>query len=105
MALEMPRSSKDGKPAFHQLGKVEKQSEIYGICIPALRDSAPKYAKRVIHYIYAWLVVMDAEYYADRVLSPEAILDAYQYTYDMDTHKVVAKDIEVQMVAIQDGLE
>eukprot|EP00957_Ditylum_brightwellii_P157401 11979962-Ditylum_brightwellii.AAC.1 len=46
MASEMPRSSKYGKPAFHQLGKVEKQSEIYGICIQALRDNAPKYAKR-----------------------------------------------------------
>eukprot|EP00957_Ditylum_brightwellii_P039252 2969480-Ditylum_brightwellii.AAC.1 len=86
----MPRSSKDGKPAFHQLGKVEKQSVIHGICIPALRDNAPKYTKRVIHYVYARLVVMGTESYADRVLSPEAILEAYQYTYNMDTHKVVA---------------
>eukprot|EP00957_Ditylum_brightwellii_P117296 8946160-Ditylum_brightwellii.AAC.1 len=48
---------------------------------------------------------MGAESYADRVLSQEAILEAYQYTYEIDTHKVVAKDIEVQMVTIQDGLE
>eukprot|EP00957_Ditylum_brightwellii_P131599 10035915-Ditylum_brightwellii.AAC.1 len=105
LASEMPRSNKDDTPAFHQLGKVEKQSEIHGICIPSLRDNVPKYAKRVIHYAYAQLVAMGVESYADRVLSPEAILEAYQHMYDMATHKVVAKDIEVQMVAIQDGLE
>eukprot|EP00957_Ditylum_brightwellii_P064543 4897860-Ditylum_brightwellii.AAC.1 len=48
---------------------------------------------------------MGAESYADRVLTPEAILEAYQHTYVMVTHKVVAKDIKVQMVAIKDGLE
>eukprot|EP00957_Ditylum_brightwellii_P128948 9837505-Ditylum_brightwellii.AAC.1 len=48
---------------------------------------------------------MGAESYVDRVLSPEAILEAYQYTYNTDTHKVVAKDVEVQLIAIQDGLE
>eukprot|EP00957_Ditylum_brightwellii_P036027 2729789-Ditylum_brightwellii.AAC.1 len=101
----MPRSSKDSKPAFHQLRNVKKQSEIHRFCIPALRDNAPKYAKRVIHYVYARLVAMGAESYADRVLSPEVILEAYQYTYNMDTHKVAAKDIKVQMVATRDGLE
>eukprot|EP00957_Ditylum_brightwellii_P132343 10091908-Ditylum_brightwellii.AAC.1 len=69
LASEMPRSNKDDKPAFHQLGKVEKQSEIHGICIPALRDNAPKYAKRIIHYIYARLLDMGADPYADIVLS------------------------------------
>eukprot|EP00957_Ditylum_brightwellii_P088658 6752502-Ditylum_brightwellii.AAC.1 len=88
----MPRSRKDSKPAFQQIGKLDMQTEIYGICILALKNNCPKYAKRVIHFIYT------------RVLTPEAILEGIQHTYNMDTHKVVANDTEIQLVAINDGL-
>eukprot|EP00957_Ditylum_brightwellii_P009627 725204-Ditylum_brightwellii.AAC.1 len=101
----MPRSKKASKPAFHQIGKLEKQTEVHVICIPALKNECPKFAKQVIHFIYAKLLKMGAEPYADRVLTPEAILEVVQHTYSMETHKVVVNDTEVQMVAIQDGLD
>eukprot|EP00957_Ditylum_brightwellii_P090117 6863120-Ditylum_brightwellii.AAC.1 len=41
MASQIPRSKKDALPAFHQIGRIEKQAEIHGICIPALKGKAP----------------------------------------------------------------
>eukprot|EP00957_Ditylum_brightwellii_P079274 6028548-Ditylum_brightwellii.AAC.1 len=37
LASQMPRSGKDPLHAFHQIGKVEKQTKLYGICTPALK--------------------------------------------------------------------
>eukprot|EP00957_Ditylum_brightwellii_P030294 2294371-Ditylum_brightwellii.AAC.1 len=47
---------------------------------------------------------MGAEFYADRVLTSEAIVEVVQHTDDMETHKAVTNDTEIQMVDFQDGL-
>eukprot|EP00957_Ditylum_brightwellii_P046920 3561125-Ditylum_brightwellii.AAC.1 len=47
---------------------------------------------------------MGTKSYADKVLTSEAILKVVQHTYNMEMHKIVTNDTEIQIVAIQDSL-
>eukprot|EP00957_Ditylum_brightwellii_P195634 14906815-Ditylum_brightwellii.AAC.1 len=48
---------------------------------------------------------MGAQSYTDRILTPEAILEAVKHSYDMKTHKVVTNNTEIQMSNNHDGLK
>jgi hypothetical protein len=95
LALQMPWNASDSRPAFHQLGKVEKHNEIHGLCIPALAEEVPDFAKRVIHFVNAKILELGAGSILDRVLTPEAALEVSHHVYNMSTHKVSPIDMDL----------
>eukprot|EP00957_Ditylum_brightwellii_P092058 7008029-Ditylum_brightwellii.AAC.1 len=48
---------------------------------------------------------MGAQSYAERILTPEAILEVVQHTYDMKTQRIVSSNTEIQMSNNHNGLE
>jgi hypothetical protein len=95
LALEMPRDGNNPESAFFQLGQTDKETEIKGLCIPALTKMAPIYAKKMAHFINAKLRTMCADAYLERILTPEAVLEVSQYEYNMKTHKITPIDMEM----------
>eukprot|EP00957_Ditylum_brightwellii_P014280 1075269-Ditylum_brightwellii.AAC.1 len=95
ISLEMPRSENNKESAFFQVGSTDEELEIKGLCIPALTKEVPEYTKRVTHFINAKLKAIHTDQYIKRVLTLEAILEVSQYNYNLKTHKITPKDVEM----------
>eukprot|EP00957_Ditylum_brightwellii_P162182 12348967-Ditylum_brightwellii.AAC.1 len=91
----MPRSEDNKESAFFQVRHTDNELEIKGLCIPALAKKAPECAKRVTHFINAKLKALHTDHYIERVFTPEAKLEVSQYDYNLNTHKITTKDVEM----------
>eukprot|EP00957_Ditylum_brightwellii_P211961 15366810-Ditylum_brightwellii.AAC.2 len=92
----MPRGLADQAPAFHQVGKAYRESEIQALCIPSLVEIAPTYGRLAIHFVNSTLKALKGESYLDRILTPEARMEVTQYIYDLKTHEITAVDMEIE---------
>eukprot|EP00957_Ditylum_brightwellii_P108008 8239651-Ditylum_brightwellii.AAC.1 len=83
----MPRNKKVTKPAFFQLGRADKRTDIQGICILGLSKHAAAFGRRAVLYLVAHLRDMHGEDFLARAITEEATPELAQYDYDMAEHK------------------
>eukprot|EP00957_Ditylum_brightwellii_P117394 8953894-Ditylum_brightwellii.AAC.1 len=91
----MPRDGNNPEPAVFQLGQIDKETEVKGLCTPALTRMASIYTKKMAHFINAKLRIMCADAYLERILTPEAVLGVSQYEYNIKTHKITTINMEI----------
>eukprot|EP00957_Ditylum_brightwellii_P119704 9133168-Ditylum_brightwellii.AAC.1 len=75
----MPRGGNDLLPVFHQIGKVQREHDIQGLCIPLSVPYAANFGRKAVHYFNAILESKGGDTYHDRLLSPEACVEVDQY--------------------------
>eukprot|EP00957_Ditylum_brightwellii_P108075 8245279-Ditylum_brightwellii.AAC.1 len=93
----MQRNKKDTKPAFFQLVRANKRTDIQGIYIFGLSKYVAAFGKRVVHYFAAHLRDMHGEDFLVRAITEEVTLKLAQYDYDMAEHKVTSNDFDMQI--------
>eukprot|EP00957_Ditylum_brightwellii_P043246 3277402-Ditylum_brightwellii.AAC.1 len=93
----MPRNKKDTKPAFFQLGRADKRTDIQGKCIFGLSKHAAVFGKIAVHYFAAHLRDMHGEDFLARAITEKAMLELVQYNCDIAEHKVTSKDFDMQI--------
>eukprot|EP00957_Ditylum_brightwellii_P174740 13304639-Ditylum_brightwellii.AAC.2 len=101
----MPRDRKDPLPAFHQIGKVQREHDIQGIFIPSLVPYAANFGRKVVHYYNAVLKSKGGSAHHNMILSPEACMQVNQYEYNFATHKIKPKNMELHKDKYEDGIK